>query len=98
MCGRYERHSDKQRIADAFKVGKLPPGFELPPDYNVGPKTPRLDFQRSMRERRQWRLLLSYQFVRRAEMEEGVVETAPFMEPLLRLAKFDCERLPLPFY
>jgi len=22
MCGRYERHSDKQNIADAFKVGK----------------------------------------------------------------------------
>jgi putative SOS response-associated peptidase YedK len=39
MCGRYERHSDKQKIADAFKVGKLPPGFELPPDYNVAPQT-----------------------------------------------------------
>jgi len=39
MCGRYERHSDKQRIADAFKVGKLPQGFELPPDYNVAPQT-----------------------------------------------------------
>jgi hypothetical protein len=34
MCGRYYRQSDKQRIAEAFKVGKLPPGFELPPDYN----------------------------------------------------------------
>jgi hypothetical protein len=32
MCGRYKRHPDKQKIADAFKVGKLPPGFELPPD------------------------------------------------------------------
>jgi putative SOS response-associated peptidase YedK len=38
VCGRYKRHSDKQKIADAFKVGKLPPGFELPPDYNVAPK------------------------------------------------------------
>jgi putative SOS response-associated peptidase YedK len=39
VCGRYERHSDKQKIADAFKVGKLPSGFELPPDYNVAPQT-----------------------------------------------------------
>jgi putative SOS response-associated peptidase YedK len=39
MCGRYERHSDKQKIAEAFRVGKLPPGFELPPDYNVAPST-----------------------------------------------------------
>jgi putative SOS response-associated peptidase YedK len=39
MCGRYKRHPDKQKIADAFKVGKLPPGFELPPDYNVAPQT-----------------------------------------------------------
>jgi len=39
MCGRFERHSDKQKIADVFKVGKLPPGFELPPDYNVAPQT-----------------------------------------------------------
>jgi putative SOS response-associated peptidase YedK len=37
MCGRYYRRSDKQRIAEAFKVGKLPPGFELPPDYNIAP-------------------------------------------------------------
>jgi putative SOS response-associated peptidase YedK len=39
MCGRYYRRSDKQRIAEAFKVGKLPPGFELPPDYNIAPST-----------------------------------------------------------
>jgi putative SOS response-associated peptidase YedK len=39
MCGRYYRRSDKQRIAEAFKVGKLPPGFILPPDYNVAPTT-----------------------------------------------------------
>jgi hypothetical protein len=31
MCGRYYRRSDKQRIAEAFKVGKLPPGFASPP-------------------------------------------------------------------
>jgi putative SOS response-associated peptidase YedK len=39
MCGRYYRRSDKQRIAEAFKVGKLPPGFELSPDYNIAPST-----------------------------------------------------------
>jgi putative SOS response-associated peptidase YedK len=35
MCGRYVRRSDKQRIAEAFKLGKLPPDFVLPPDFNV---------------------------------------------------------------
>jgi putative SOS response-associated peptidase YedK len=40
MCGRYFRRSDKQGIADAFKLGKLPDGFVLPPwDYNVAPTT-----------------------------------------------------------
>jgi putative SOS response-associated peptidase YedK len=39
MCGRYVRRSDKQRIAEAFKLGKLPPDFVLPPDYNVAPQT-----------------------------------------------------------
>jgi putative SOS response-associated peptidase YedK len=40
MCGRYYRRSDKQRIAEAFKVGKLPEGFVLPDwDYNVAPTT-----------------------------------------------------------
>jgi putative SOS response-associated peptidase YedK len=39
MCGRYYRRSDKQRIAEAFHVGKLPPGFELSSDYNIAPST-----------------------------------------------------------
>jgi len=39
MCGRYYRRSDKQRIAEAFKLGKLPPDFVLPPDFNVAPST-----------------------------------------------------------
>jgi putative SOS response-associated peptidase YedK len=40
MCGRYYRRSDKQRIAEAFKLGKLPDGFVLPDwDYNVAPTT-----------------------------------------------------------
>ncbi|HEY1500886.1 MAG TPA: SOS response-associated peptidase [Acidobacteriaceae bacterium] len=38
MCGRYYRRSDKQRIADAFKVG-VPPSFEILPDYNAAPTT-----------------------------------------------------------
>jgi putative SOS response-associated peptidase YedK len=38
MCGRYYRRSDKQRIAEAFKVG-VPPSFEIMPDYNVAPTT-----------------------------------------------------------
>ena len=40
MCGRYYRRSDKQRIADAFTLGKLPEGFVLPDwDFNVAPST-----------------------------------------------------------
>ena len=40
MCGRYYSRSDKQRIAEAFKLGKLPEGFVLPDwDYNVAPST-----------------------------------------------------------
>ena len=39
MCGRYYRCSDKQRIAEAFKLGKLPDDFVLPPDFNVAPTT-----------------------------------------------------------
>ena len=39
MCGRYYRRSDKQRIAEAFKLGRLPDGFVLPPDFNVAPST-----------------------------------------------------------
>jgi len=40
MCGRYYRRSDKQRIAEAFKVGDLPIDFVLPEwDYNVAPTT-----------------------------------------------------------
>jgi len=39
MCGRYCRRSDKQRIKEAFKLGKLPPDFVLPPDFNVAPST-----------------------------------------------------------
>jgi putative SOS response-associated peptidase YedK len=39
MCGRYYRRADKQRIAEAFHLGKLPDGFVLPPDFNVAPTT-----------------------------------------------------------
>lgn len=39
MCGRYYRRSDKQRIAEAFKLGRLPDDFVLPPDFNVAPST-----------------------------------------------------------
>jgi putative SOS response-associated peptidase YedK len=40
MCGRYFRKSDKQKIADAFKLGILPDGFLLrDADYNIAPTT-----------------------------------------------------------
>jgi len=49
MCGRYLRRSDKQRIAEAFRVGELPEDFPLPPDYNIAPTT----FQPVIRESRE---------------------------------------------
>ena len=39
MCGRYFRRSDKQRIAEAFRLSQLPEEIILPPDYNVAPAT-----------------------------------------------------------
>jgi putative SOS response-associated peptidase YedK len=39
MCGRYLRRSDKQRIAEAFHLGRLPENFILPPDFNIAPAT-----------------------------------------------------------
>ena len=38
MCGRYLRRSDKQRIAEWFKLGEVP-DFVLAPDYNIAPTT-----------------------------------------------------------
>ena len=38
MCGRYYRRSDKQRIAEAFRVG-VPPNFNILPSYNVAPQS-----------------------------------------------------------
>jgi len=44
MCGRYQRRSDKQRIAEAFALGELDSlelstEVELAPNYNVAPGT-----------------------------------------------------------
>ncbi len=40
MCGRYVRRSDKQRIAEAFRVGEVPTDLIIPDwDYNVAPST-----------------------------------------------------------
>src|ERR1700731_3020434 len=40
MCGRYYRRSDKQRLSEAFHLGKLQEEFVLPDwDYNVAPAT-----------------------------------------------------------
>src|SRR5580700_1122645 len=38
MCGRYYRRSDKQRVAEAFRVG-LPTSFDILPSYNVAPQS-----------------------------------------------------------
>lgn len=48
MCGRYYRQADKQRIAEAFRLGQLPDDLLLPPDYNVAPST----FQPVIRQNR----------------------------------------------
>jgi putative SOS response-associated peptidase YedK len=42
MCGRYQRRSDKQRIAEAFALGNLDGlalELDLSPNYNVAPQT-----------------------------------------------------------
>ncbi len=39
MCGRYIRKSDKQRIAEHFKLRGGVDGLAMPPDYNVAPTT-----------------------------------------------------------
>jgi putative SOS response-associated peptidase YedK len=39
MCGRYYRHSDKQKIAETFHVTKWAPDVHLAPDYNIAPST-----------------------------------------------------------
>lgn len=53
MCGRYYRRSDKQRIADAFRIG-VPPSFDILPSYNIAPQTfqpiVRLDAETHQRE------------------------------------------------
>jgi putative SOS response-associated peptidase YedK len=50
MCGRYLRRSDKQRIAETFRVAKGLEDLVVPPcDYNVAPTT----FQPVVREDRE---------------------------------------------
>ncbi len=40
MCGRCQRRSDKQKIAEAFALGRVDGlALELAPDYNVAPQT-----------------------------------------------------------
>jgi putative SOS response-associated peptidase YedK len=38
MCGRYQNRAEKQRIAEAFRVG-IPPTFEILSSYNVAPQS-----------------------------------------------------------
>jgi putative SOS response-associated peptidase YedK len=40
MCGRYQRRSDKQKIAEAFHIGNVDGlALELAPDYNAAPQS-----------------------------------------------------------
>ena len=40
MCGRYYRRSDKQRIAEAYRLGEIPFELVLPDwDFNIAPTT-----------------------------------------------------------
>jgi putative SOS response-associated peptidase YedK len=39
VCDRYQRRSDKQKIAEAFHLGNIDGlSLELTPDYNVAPE------------------------------------------------------------
>lgn len=50
MCGRYVRRSDKQKIAEHFRVKPDPTGLSMPEaDYNIAPTT----FQPIIRESRE---------------------------------------------
>jgi putative SOS response-associated peptidase YedK len=54
MCGRYYRRSDKQRIAEAYRLGEIPFDLVLPDwDFNVAPTTfqPVIRHSRDTRER-----------------------------------------------
>jgi putative SOS response-associated peptidase YedK len=54
MCGRYYRRSDKQRIAEAYRLGEIPFDLVLPDwDFNVAPTTfqPVVRQSRDSRER-----------------------------------------------
>ena len=40
MCGRYQRYSDKQKIAEAFQLGNIDGlALDFAPDYNAAPQT-----------------------------------------------------------
>ena len=40
MCGRYQRRSDKQKIAEAFHLGNVDGlALEFAPDYNAAPQS-----------------------------------------------------------
>jgi putative SOS response-associated peptidase YedK len=40
MCGRYYRRSDKQQIAEAYRLGEIPFDLVLPDwDFNIAPTT-----------------------------------------------------------
>ena len=40
MCGRYQRRSDKQKIAEAFHLGNVDGlALDFPPDYNAAPQS-----------------------------------------------------------
>jgi putative SOS response-associated peptidase YedK len=66
MCGRYYRRSDKQRIAEAFRLGKLTDlPLEVSPSFNIPPTTmqsvivaDRGKGERSLRVMR-WELILA---------------------------------------
>jgi putative SOS response-associated peptidase YedK len=50
MCGRYYRRSDKQRIAEAYRLGEMPFDLVLPDwDFNIAPTT----FQPVIRENKE---------------------------------------------
>jgi putative SOS response-associated peptidase YedK len=78
MCGRYYRRSDKQRIAEAYRLGEIPFDLVLPDwDFNIAPTT----FQpviRSAKETGQRELVL---------MRWGLV-------PIFYEAAFRCEGHP----
>lgn len=95
MCGRYQRRSDKQHIAEAFALNDVDGlALELAPDYNVAPttmqpvivwdeafgtRTLRMMFWRFLQRSNVARAFTSFLVERHRTRTEGIEERSGFL-------------------